>query len=247
MLTSGRCSGKAILSVDQSKPNATELAGRAYVGVALASGTHQYDVYCASDAGGRGQKFATGSIAVITDAGLRKLAESAPVTKLELDGRRYTVLYQNQLPKIALEWANAPSAASYALSVSSRDGTKTLTTNLPSYSFAPGALAEGEHVLSFQGGGMRSRQTTVHIRFDNAAPTASIASPANGSFAPGSNVLVSGTAQPGWVVTVGAETLAQDAQHRFSALVTAPSDRALAIRFTKAQRGVHYYLRRSAL
>lgn len=247
VLAPGRCRGKAILGVDAGKPSATELAGRAYVGVSLASGTHHYELYCSSDAGGRGEKAATGTIAILADAGLRKLAESAPVTKLELDGRRYTVLYQNQLPKIALEWSNAPAAASYALSVSSREGTKTLSTNLPTYSFAPGALAEGEHVLSFQGGGMRSRQTTVNIRFDNAAPTASIASPANGSFTPGSNVLVSGMAQPGWVVTVGAETLEQDAQHRFSALVSAPSDRALAIRFTKAQRGVHYYLRRSAL
>jgi hypothetical protein len=60
-------------------------------------------------------------------------------------------------------------------------------------------------------------------------------------------VLVSGTAQPGSVVTVGGATLEQDAQNRFSMAVSAPADQALAIRFSQLQRGVHYYLRRSAL
>jgi len=122
-----------------------------------------------------------------------------------------------------------------------------VTTGSPSYSFAVGALGEGEHALTFEGGGARSKSTSLVIRFDNAAPTASITSPADGSFAAGARVTVSGTALPGFVVSVGSETLEQDAQNRFSKVVAAPAGQgALPIRFAQPQRGVHYYLRRSA-
>jgi len=246
VLASEQCGGTALLSIDAGKSHATERVGQGRVGVELTSGTHRYALQCLRAGETRGEKIGQGTISVVADAGLRKLADTAPLTKVQLDGRRYTVLYQGLLPKISLDWPNAPKAASYVLSVSSPKGTKTLNSSAPSYAFASGALAEGEHQLSFQAGAARSRQTTVVIRFDNAAPTASIASPADGSFTPGSSVLVAGTAQPGWLVTVGSETLAQDPQNRFSMQINAPAERALAIRFTKAQRGVHYYLRRSA-
>jgi hypothetical protein len=122
---------------------------------------------------------------------------------------------------------------------------KTFKTAAPSYSFTAGALGEGDHHFVFEGAGIRSKSTSVGIRFDNAAPTASISSPADGGFAPGSRVVVSGTALPGWVVSAGGASLDQDAQNRFSGEVTAPADFALAIRFAQPKRGVHYYLRRS--
>lgn len=192
-------------------------------------------------------KSGRGTISVLGDSGLRRLANSAPLTNVDADGRRYTVLYQGLLPRISLKWPKAPPASSYVLNVRSPQGTKTLTANSASYSFASGSLSEGEHVVSFQAEGRRSPETTISIRFDNAAPMASIASPADRAFAPGSNVLVSGMALPGWVVTLGGATLPQDAQNRFSMPVNAPSDEALAIRFSQPQRGVHYYLRRSGL
>ena len=113
--------------------------------------------------------------------------------------------------------------------------------------FAPGALPEGEHVFTFEADGKRSKPTSVVIRFDNAAPTASLSSPADGSFAPGSSVLVAGSALPGWTVSAGGRELEQDAQNRFSEqVVTSSGERALVIRFSQPGRGVHYYLRRSA-
>jgi hypothetical protein len=87
----------------------------------------------------------------------------------------------------------------------------------------------------------------VDIRFDNATPAASIVSPADGSFGPGAQVKVAGTAAPGSTVSVGGVELTQDDQHRFSGDVQAPSaERALAIRFVHPQRGAHIYLRRPA-
>ena len=247
VLAGGRCTGSALLSVDGSRARREERVGEARIGIALASGTHRYVVHCLGEGGARGEQIGQGTISIVPDAGLRRLATSAPLTNVDADGRRYTVLYQSLPPKIAIQWPNAPPASSYALTVNSPHGTKTVTSSSPRYFFASGSLVEGQHSFSFQAAGRRSRPTTVVILFDNAAPAASIASPADGSFAPGSSVLVSGTAQPGSVVTVGGETVQQDAQNRFSLAVSAPSDQALAIRFTQPQRGVHYYLRRSAL
>lgn len=247
VLAGERCNGSALLSVDGSRARPEERVGEARIGVALASGTHRYTVYCLDGSGARADKLGQGTISVIPDAGLRRLASSAPISNVDADGRRYTILYQSLQPRIAVQWPNAPTASSYVLTVTSPHGTKTLTSNNPRYFFASGALIEGQHTFSFEGAGRRSRDTTVVIRFDNAAPAASITTPADGSFAPGASVLVSGTAQPGSVVTVGGETLQQDAQNRFSMAINAPSDQALAIRFVQPQRGVHYYLRRSAL
>jgi hypothetical protein len=245
VVATGHCSSGALLTVDAG-PHAKRRVGETRVGVELAGGAHHYVIQCLNEDGAPGERIGQGQIAVIADAGLRQLAKTAPVTNLDVDGRHYTVLYQSILPKIAVHWPNAPAAASYSLSLSSPDGTKTVSTGSPSYAFASGALGEGQHLLTFQANGAHSRQTSVTVRFDNAAPTASISSPPDGSFAPGSSVLVSGMAQPGWVVSVGGQTLAQDGQNRFSSQVSSPADQALAIGFTHPRRGVHYYLRRGA-
>jgi hypothetical protein len=156
------------------------------------------------------------------------------------------VLYQTLLPMISVRWPNAPAAPAYTLRVGSNSKARTFTTNEPSHSLPTGALPEGDHTLLFEGGGMRSKQTSLAIRFDNAAPTASISSPLDRSFAPGARVTVAGSALPGWTVSSVGRELAQDAQNRFSGEVTAPvAERALVIRFSHPSRGNHYYLRRS--
>lgn len=247
VLTNGRCPSAALLTIDGGKARSQETIGGGQVGALLGPGSHRYAVRCLDAKGERGNKIGDGTIAVIADAGSRQIAKTAPATDVETDGRRYTVLYQGLLPRISVRWPGAPAAASYSLNVTSPNGAKHLSTNGPSYSFAPGALGEGEHTLVFAAGQARSRPTGLAIRFDNAAPTASISSPADGSFGPGQAVLVAGTALPGWNVSVGNQTLAQDGQNRFSATVPAPAGLgALAIRFAQTQRGVHYYLRRCA-
>ena len=98
-----------------------------------------------------------------------------------------------------------------------------------------------------EAGAARTKDTRVEIKFDNAAPTATLTSPANGSFAPGAAVTVSGAALEGWKISVGGKDLPLDDQLRFSGAATAPSgQRALAIEFVHPHRGLHYYLRRAA-
>ncbi len=243
--TKGGCPTGAILTLGASK-GGRETVGGARVSAEFGSGSHRYVVSCLEANGAKGADLAQGTISVVADAGLRRLARTAPLTNVDTDGRRYTVLYQTLLPKISVRWPNAPQAGSYVLSVRSPQGSRTLTTKSASHLFAAGALAEGEHVLAFEGDGKRSKPTNLAIRFDNAAPTASLSSPADGSFGPGASVLVAGSALPGWSVSAGGRELTQDAQNRFSEQVSAPSgERALVIRFSQPGRGVHYYLRRS--
>lgn len=240
------CDGELVLTLDPGK-RPRETAGSGRVSAEIGSGSHRYSVACVKPGEPKGARVATGTVVVLADSGSRRLARTAPASVVDTDGRRYTVLYQTLLPSISLHWPNAPAASAYTLRVSSSSGSRSLTSGKPSYSFGAGALAEGDHTFVFEGGGARSKQTSVAIRFDNAAPTASISSPADRSFAPGASVVVSGSALPGWTVSSVGKDLTQDAQNRFSAEVSAPvAERALVIRFSHPRRGNHYYLRRSA-
>jgi hypothetical protein len=241
------CPSGAVLTIESRKKGSRETIGSGRVSAEFSQGTHRYSVACLGGGKSPGAPVARGTLSVVADAGLRTLAKTAASSSVDTDGRRYTVLYQTLLPRLSVRWPNAPAASSYTLSVRSKQGTRTFSNTSANHTFDSGSLAEGEHALTFEGDGRRSKETSVVIRFDNAAPTASLTSPADASFAPGSSVLVSGAALPGWSVAVAGRELAQDEQNRFSEVVGAPSsERALAIRFSQAGRGVHYYLRRSA-
>jgi hypothetical protein len=126
-------------------------------------------------------------------------------------------------------------------------GARKFASTSASHVLASGSVGEGSHELWFEAGGQRSRATTVVVQFDNAAPTASLSAPAEQGFARGATVAVAGMALPGWTVSAGGRELDQDGQQRFSAEVQSPGDvRALLIRFSHPQRGVHHYLRRSS-
>jgi hypothetical protein len=241
------CAGATVLTISSSRGGTRETTGDARVSGTFTAGSNRYSISCLDSAGALGPTILKGSISVLADAGSRSLARTAPRTSVDLDGRRYTVLYQTLLPKIDVAWPNAPEASSYAVSVSSGTGRRNFTSKTPRYAFGSGVLGEGDHVVAFEAAGRRSKPTNVAVRFDNAAPTASLSSPADGSFAPGARVLVAGAALPGWTVSAGGGELGQDAQNRFSEEVSAPStQRALVIRFSHPARGVHYYLKRSA-
>jgi len=242
-LAQGKCGAGVLATLDPGS-RAREIVGESQVNVEIPAGSHRYTIACLGD---ERRVVAEGVIAVLRDSGSRRLPVGSASTTVDTDGRSYTVLYQNRLPKIAVRWPGAPVSGPFELTVQSPSGAKTVPVQEARYAFPVGAFGEGQHRLSFAGGGQRSKATTLTIRFDNAAPTASLTSPADGSFAPGASVDVAGTALPGFVVAVGGNELSQDGQSRFSGSVTAPAgDRALAIRFTQPGRGTHYYLRRSA-
>jgi hypothetical protein len=236
-----RCPGLAVLELGSKK---RETVGSGKVSAAFPAGAQRYRLRCDAEA----KPFAEGTISVIHDAGSRRLSLTAPVNRIDTDGRRYTILYQSLLPKVSVRWPNPPSSGPFTLGLSSQGrGQKTFSAGAPSFSLPAGALAEGTHEVWFEAHGERSRRTSVVVQFDNAAPTASISAPAERGFAPGATVSVAGMALPGWTVSAAGRELPQDNQQRFSGEVTAPGDLgALAICFSHPQRGVHYYLRRSS-
>jgi len=210
----------------------------------FAPGQHPYKIRCLTRTG-PADSAATGTVIVVQDAGTRPITKTAPSNHVNTDGRRYTVLYQSRLPQISVAWPTAPQAPSYLLVVTGASA-RTVKTTSPSYSFGSGALAPGHHQLYFEAATdppRRSRTTAVTIRFDNATPTATIAGPVD--LPAGKHVDLSGTALPGWSVSIDGKQLPLDEQNRFSTDVAVPSDApALPVRFEHPTRGVHYYLRR---
>jgi ferric-dicitrate binding protein FerR (iron transport regulator) len=243
--TGGACPEGAIVELDKGRVRSR---GQGVVSILIPAGAHRYDVHCVSGGGIRSEVAAGGSVSILHDGGTARIPRTAPSTLVDTDGRNYTVLYQNILPKISVRWPNAPQASAYSLTHVAPGGkTETQGTSSASYAFVSGALREGIHKLTFDAGGSaRSKTTTLDIRFDNAAPTATLTSPSNGGFAPGGSVLVSGIALDGWKISASGKALPLDDQLRFSGEVTAPAgERALAVLFENPHRGVHYYLRRA--
>ncbi len=239
------CSRGGVVQLVGGKPSSGTM-GEGTVNVPLSAGSHRYTVKCFGDEAGASA--AQGTITILADAGTRRLPSSAPANSVDTDGRDYTILYQNQLPRISVRWPKAPETGPFRLLVSLAGGkSQSIASAKPSYAFPPGGIPEGTHSLSFEGSGRTSRTTKVTIRFDNATPTASIVSPADRSFAAGASVLVAGTALPGWSVFSGGSQLAMDEQQRFSGQASAAGgQRALLIRFVHPQRGTQFYLRRVA-
>lgn len=208
-------------------------------------GVHDYTIACAN---GSGQW--RGSLRVVRNPGTAQLPRSAPRNAIELDGRTYTILFQNLLPALDVRWPGAPEAERYTLIVELEGGHELkLTTKAPAHAFAGGSLPEGRHQLRFEAGvanGPRSRTTTIDLRFDNASPAASLRSPAVAGFAAGESVRVAGIALPGAQVSVLGERFALDAQQRFSGDVTVPEGtRAIAVRIQHPRTGTRYYVRRA--
>ncbi len=217
-------------------------AGRASVALPMKAGSYRYELRCESSGS---KPVRHGRVSVLKDRGTRALAVHPPATVLQADGRNYTVLYQNRLPKITLAWPSPPSGGGIQLVHELAGKTVTLELSGPSHTFPSGGLEEGKHRFHFIGGGKISRQTSLSILFDNAAPAASLNTPASVKARSGDTLTVSGTALPGWDVQVEGQAARRDAQGRFSEATVMPSERrAVVIRISHPERGTHVYLRR---
>ncbi len=115
----------------------------------------------------------------------------------------------------------------------------------PRATLKSGSVGEGTHTLKFEtADGKSSPETTLVVKFDNAAPAASLREPADGSFAPTDTVKVAGLVSEGWTVSIGGTPVALDEQQRFSTSATpAPGENAIVLRLSHPQRGVVYYVR----
>lgn len=217
--------------------------------VSLKPGSHAYRVFCF----GPGNKLARtpvarGSVRVRRATGSAQLPTTAPYNRIDVDGRHYTVMFQNLLPEIEVRWPNAPSAASYTLERTFNGQTTSERSNKASVRLPPGQILEGEHRLRFKAAGNgapSSSETTVSVRFDNAAPSVSLRAPAAAGFDPGSEVRVSGMAIADARVSILGRALELDRQHRFDTAMSVPAgSHAFAVRIEHPRTGTQYYVRR---
>lgn len=244
ILAPSKCKEGAVVKMARSQ----RVRGQRQVNVTIGHGRVPYGVYCI-EGGHLGRKrVASGAMTTITDAGTRQLPKAPPDAMVDTDGLRYTVIYQNQPPKISVRWPKAPAATAYVLHVSGPRTDERIKTKEPRKDFGSGALRDGVHQVVFETStGKRSPRTTLDIRFDNVASTASVSAPQEKGFHVGDKVSVAGVALPGWKVAVEGGTLEFDRQRRFTGEVkTSESRPNVAIRLSHARRGVHYYLRRAA-
>jgi hypothetical protein len=145
-----------------------------------------------------------------------------------------------------VRWPNAPSAAGYPLERTVAGAKTTERSTQPSVRFAAGQIVEGEHRLRFKAdGGQTSDETTLTVRFDNAAPSVSLRSPAATGFDPGAEVRVSGVAIADTRVSVFGNPVALDRHPRFDTTVTVPGGaHSFTVRIDHPRTGTQYYVRR---
>lgn len=235
-----KCGGEGQLELVGTRQVAR---GKGSANLSFAPGVRAYTLRCLSEQGAPGRIVARGSVQVVIDPGTRKLPPRAPTSRVETDGRTYTIYYQNQLPEVSVRWPNAPDVAEYTLEL---DG-KPIALKAPEHQFASGALRDGSHRLVFRAQGRQSRTTTVEVRFDNAAPKASLSEPADRGFAAGDLVPIEGVALPTWKVALQSGTIAMNPGERFTGQVqTSPEQPDIAVRISHPRLGTHYYLRRAS-
>jgi hypothetical protein len=216
----------------------------------LSAGRHDYQVSCLDEAGEAKAPEWRGNVRVVKNPGTARLPKTAPRNSIDADGRSYTVLFQNIPPVLDVQWPSAPKASSYTLIARSEGGREQrLSLREPRHVFSGGALPEGRHELSFEAVGTssagRSKPTTISLRFDNAAPTASLKLPPVSGFVPSDRTEVAGIALPGAQVSVLGKRLPLDAQGRFAGDVAVPTGASvLAVRIHHPRTGTRYYVRR---
>lgn len=230
------CPGRGLVTL-RSGRRTTRWAGEGSAIVTLSPGRNVYALEC-------GGAVRRGSMTVRRDDGSTRLQSIAPRNVVDTDGRTYDVLYQNALPIITVRWRGEGGSATLHMSTGERE--RTLPAPGARAELRSGEVGEGTHRVWFMVGGRRSPETTLRIRFDNAAATAMIREPsASTPLAPGGTVHVSGAVLPDTDVRAGGSALVVDPQLRFEGDVTVPTQTdALVIRFSHPRRGVHYYLRR---
>lgn len=214
--------------------------GEKKANVPVNAGTYNYSVHCVGADGVDEREAAKGSVTVVADAARADLPRLPPSTVVDADGRKYTVLYQNLLPSIVARWADAPAGKVMLV----LDGKKQ-SGDTPRVTLKSGSVGEGTHTLKFESAdGKSSKETTLVVKFDNAAPAASIREPADGSFGPTDAVKVSGLVSEGWSVSIGGAAVPLDEQQRFSTTATpVPGENAIVLRLSHPARGVVYYVR----
>jgi len=236
------CTGAGIVEVAKDRAFKRIVArsgGSDGANVLVPAGTFSYRVRCPHGKG------ASGTVRVAKDAGTRPLPKAAARTFVDLDGREYTILYQNLLPELSLSWRNAPTSLRYTFVIKPASGAEKRITSMTSATTLPaGELREGSYTAWAElDGGRKSEVGRIVIEFDNAAPSVSIDRVA----AEGDGTRVSGTVIEGTTVSVTGTPVELDRHRRFTAVLPArDTDEAPAVRIAHPKSGLHYYVVRDA-
>ncbi len=226
--------------------------GKKSANIMFSKGLSKYRIRCLDETQDVEKKVvARGVVRVLRDAGKSRLPKKPPLSQVDADGRFYKISYQNQIPAILFGWPKAPKASKYILHINpGSKGARKITTRTAKHKLASGMIREGTHHLRYEAispSDRSSKTTKVQIRFDNAAPKASVKEPQEGMFGPGETVEVSGVTTKDWKVSVQGGTITLDKQYRFKGQVNYSGKyRSIALRLVHPRRAVHYYLRRSS-
>jgi hypothetical protein len=207
--------------------------------VLVPAGTYSYRVRCP---GGTG---AAGTLRVAKESGRVPLPKSAARTTVEMDGREYTILYQNLLPELQLAWRTAPRNRSrYTFVIKPAKGAeKRIVHTSSTLQMVAGELREGSYKVWVEpDGGARSEESRIVIEFDNAAQSASI----DGVEAVGGKLRVRGTVIESSTVSAGGAPVVVDRSRRFTTeLAPGPDEDGASVRIAHPKAGIHYYVMRT--
>jgi hypothetical protein len=240
----GTCGEGGVVELDRDPRFVTAKisAGKEAANHLVRPGTWRYRLRCTTGAR-EGGAVVSGRIAVVADAGTRRLPSRPGVNPFDVDGRPWTFAYQSVIPDLAVKFPGTGSRFRLHLARGGKDLTFESTSNRL---VVPGpALSEGKYTYWFDRDGVKQDKVNqLAIVFDQTAPQVYIEQPGDRRPWGGGDIEVRGAVLPGWTAAVEGITIPIDATRRFSAKVGAPAGRALAIRLSHPQRGVHYYLRR---
>lgn len=238
-----RCPDGGIIELDRDARfrTAKVSGGRDFANALLAPGAWSYRLRCTTR-DTEGGAVASGRISVVRDDGRRPLPKAQGVNDIDADGRTYRISYQSAIPNVVVHVRNPGGAQRLHLASAGRE--QTFDSSIAAITVPGNQLHEGAYTYWLDRDGVKQdKVSTLIIDFDQTAPQVYIESPINGEPWTG-DIDVRGAVLPGWSAAIEEISIPIDKQRRFSAKVGAPGGRALAIRLSHPQRGVHYYLRR---
>lgn len=212
--------------------------GATSANVLVPAGSFSYRVRCAGGAG------ASGTLRVARDSGRAPLPRTAARTTVEMDGRDYTILYQNLLPELTLAWRKPTRSASYTFVIKPQRGAELRRpSTAATMRLAAGELREGTYMVWVEpAGGSRSEESRIVLEFDNAAPSVSI----DAVEVAAGKVRVKGTVIENSKVSAGGAAVPLDRHRRFDTdLVPRDGDAGLGLRIAHPKSGIHYYVVRT--
>lgn len=218
-------------------------AGPGAANVMLSAGAWAYRVRC-HERGEDGPTVASGRVIVRRDSGRRPLPKRPAVNPIDADGRNYRISYQSVIPTVAFRHPRR-SGKTWTLHLATGGTEQTFEATKPVVEVPGTKLAERTYTYWFDIDGVKdAKVATLTIDFDQTAPQVYIEAPLDGR--PWADTIdVRGAVAEGWTPSIDGVTIPIDRTRRFMARVGRPGEsRALAIKATHAQRGVHYYLRR---